>query len=245
MAPKELPVVQDETPFIDLIKDSWEPFKQNWLVTSLAAGFLSYVPFLIIGIPAGILAFIAAAIAAMINKDLVMLFLFPIGVMAGLAFGAAFNLVRAGWLRMLLKICHGEPAKFADLKSGMPWFINLFITMLIIGVATTIGSLFLVVPGIFIAVRTSLAPYLVVDEDLSPIEAIMKSNEMVAGYSWQILGYYCIMGFTNLVLGFIPVVQILLLVASTAFFDLVLTRIYLYRKNNSNPAKLIPPAMAP
>lgn len=236
---------EGETPFIDLIKDTWEPFTVNWKITIGSAAILSYVPMLAVGIPACIVAFVVAFLAALVNKELVMVFLFPVGIIAGLAFAAAYNALRAGWTKMLLRICHGQEVQFSELKSGMPYFLNFFLTLLIIGVATTIGSLLLIIPGIFIAIRTSLAPYLVVDENLGPIEAIMKSNEMVSGYSWQILGYYAIMGFANIVFGIVPMAPIILVPVSMAFFDLALARIYLYRKHNCNPTSLFSPTMAP
>ena len=84
----------------------------------------------------------------------------------------------------------------------------------------------LLIPGVFFAVRTSFAPYLVVDKNLGPIEALKESNEMVTGYSWQILLYIVLYGFTNIVTGCIPVVGA---AAAMGFFDLLLTRLYRYR----------------
>lgn len=225
--------VPAETAFIDIIKDTWPAFQEKWLLCTGSAAILSYLPLFVVGLPACIIAFISAAIMAIINKDLVGLILVPEGIIFGLAFAMAYNAVRSGWTKMLLQLARGEGSvTYSDLKDGMPWFWDFFLTMLIIGVGTMIGSLLFVVPGILFAVRTSLAPFLVIDENMGPMEALMKSNEMVSGYSWQIFAYFCIMCFANLVIGFIPLVQIALVPAAMAFFDLALTRIYLYRKKD-------------
>lgn len=230
---RELPATT-EVPFIDLIKDSWPPFQENWLLCTLCFAFISYVSFLVVGIPGCIVGLITALIFKD-NQALSMSFLLFEGVVFGLAFAACYNGARVGWTKMLLQLARGEGGvKFADLKSGMPWFKDFFLTMLLIGVGTAVASIFLIVPGIIFSVRTALAPYLVIDENLSPMEALSKSNELVTGYSWQIFGYYCILSFANTVLGFVPIIQFALVPAAMAFFDLVLTRIYLYRKQDVN-----------
>ncbi len=232
---KDLPASK-EIPFIDLIKDSWPVFQDNAVLASCAAAFLSYAPMLVVGIPACIIGFLSAGVVAMINKELVGIVIFPEAVIFALAFAAAYNACRSGWTVIILKLVRGEGASFTDLKAGMPYFMNFFLCMLIIGIGTALGSLMLLVPGLFFAVRTAFAPFLIVDEDLGPIEALQKSNELVTGYSWQILAYYLIFFFANLVIGFIPLLPLILTPVAMAFLDLVLARIYLYRK--SDPALL-------
>ena len=65
---------------------------------------------------------------------------------------------------------HSRP--FLLSLKGKPWFVNFLIVNFIIGVATAIGGMCLIVPGVYIAVRVSLAPYLVVDRNMGPIEAL-------------------------------------------------------------------------
>jgi uncharacterized membrane protein len=101
--------------------------------------------------------------------------------------------------------------------------------MFLVGVGTTLFSLLLVIPGIFFAVRTSFAAFLVIDEDLAPLEAMKRSNDLITGYSWQILLYHGLYTFANIVLGIIPVIGMVLPLASMGFFDLALAKIYLYR----------------
>lgn len=239
MTRPELPAFQAQ-PFLDLIKDSWLPFKDNWILTTGSAAVLCYVPLILVCIPCCIVVFLSMLVAGFINKGLMMPVCFVEGVFFVVLFAAAYNFVRAGWTKMLLRLAAGKSAKFSDLKSGMPWFINYLLTCFLLGIATAIGTCMLVVPGIIIAIRTSFAPFLVIDENLSPMEALLKSNELADGYSWQLLGYHCIMGICNLIFGLTPL-NFVLAPASMAFFDLVLARLYLYRKGQADQICSLPP----
>ena len=231
-------MARTEIPFIDLIKESWPLFKSNLVVTIGVPAFLFIVPFVVVGIPVCAVAFLVGLVVAIVNKGLVGIALFPIGLVGVILFAAAYNAVRAGWTNIMLRMLRAKHCTFMDIKSGMPWFLNFFLTMLIIGVGTTLLTLCLIVPGIIFVIRTSLAPFLVVDENLSPVEALLKSNELVTGYSWQILIYYALYGFVNLVAALIPVVGFVFSIASMGFFDLALARIYFYRIDESVALKL-------
>jgi uncharacterized membrane protein len=60
---------------------------------------------------------------------------------------------------------------------------NLLLTIIIVA-----GFLFLILPGIFLAIRLVFVPYLVVDKELEPMKAIETSWKMTSGYEFTILG---------------------------------------------------------
>ncbi|MBX9689919.1 MAG: hypothetical protein K2X27_24625 [Candidatus Obscuribacterales bacterium] len=219
-----------DIPFIDMIKDSWPLFQRQPLLCTGVSAILLYVPFLVVAIPVCIVAFLSVVAVALINKDLAKLTVVPVGIIGLLVFAYAYNYVRAGWIYIVLRLLRNKSASFNELKDGYRWSTNLFITGLIMGVGTTLLALCFLLPGAFFAVRTALAPYLVVDEDLGPIEALKKSNELVSGYSWQIFAFLVILGFCNFVLGSIPFLHLIALPVSMGFFDLALGRIYQYRQ---------------
>lgn len=220
---------RSEIPFIEHIQDTWPVFRENWVLATGSCAILSYVPMLIVGIPAIIFSLISIIVVGIFNKDLAKLLVFPEGIVFGLAFAVVYNTIRAGWTRMLLNQARGKTVEFVDLKSGLPWAKNCFLALLIIGVATTIGAFMFVIPGIIIAVRTAFVPFLIVDKNMGVFESFAKSNEMVTGYFWQIFGYYCLYCFTGMVAGLIPFISIATVPASMGFCDMVLARLYLYR----------------
>lgn len=68
-------------------------------------------------------------------------------------------------------------------------FPILWVTLLGMGIIL-FGSLFLIVPGMIFAVLFSFALYVVVDEDLNGIDALLKSMEYVRGNWWFIFKHF-------------------------------------------------------
>ncbi|MDD3405331.1 MAG: hypothetical protein PHH23_03585 [Paludibacteraceae bacterium] len=54
--------------------------------------------------------------------------------------------------------------------------------------------LFLIVPGIVVALGWSLALYLLLDKGIAPGEAMVKSNKATYGYKWTIFGVSIVVG---------------------------------------------------
>jgi hypothetical protein len=227
--PRNEAMVVSDAPLIDLIRDTWPVFQSNLAVTVGVPAFLVAIPLIVVGIPTCIIALIAGVLTGFINKNLIIPVEMLIGLVALPLFALAYSYIRAGWTLITLRMNKGEMCHFSDWKNGRRWLINLTITMFLVGVGTTLFSLLLVIPGIFFAVRTSFAAFLVIDEDLAPLEAMKRSNDLITGYSWQILLYHGLYTFANIVLGIIPVIGMVLPLASMGFFDLALAKIYLYR----------------
>ena len=68
----------------------------------------------------------------------------------------------------------------------MWWKTLLYTLIMIIGVA--IGYILLIIPGIYLSIAWSFGFYLVIDKDMTPLDALQKSRELVhqVGF-WKIL----------------------------------------------------------
>jgi len=211
---------------LGIFKETWPVFQDNLGVTLSIPAILCIVPTALIAVPTGIIGFGVAVWAGGARMP-VMPCLIGVGTVGVLCFAVVYNSIRVGWTTALLALASNQEASFGNIKEGMPWFVNFLLVNLIIGIATVIGGYCFIVPGIFVAVRTSFAPFLVVDENLGPIQALIKSNERVTGYSWQILIYHCLYWLVGMVVGMIPIIGS---IAVMGFFDLALARIYLLKK---------------
>jgi hypothetical protein len=223
-----------DTSCIEILKEAWVPFKAN-LPTLLAASFVMiYLPMIVVGVPASI-AGLAVGIGDAVKSRQAPSFLsmLPIIVIAAPAFAVLYNLFRVGWTKMLLDVTSGQRIKFSDLMSGKPWFVNFLITVVLISIASMIGTCFLVVPGVLVVCFTCFAPFLVITENLGPVEAIQRSQQMVMGYFWQVLLYYVLMFVANSVLGLIPFVGGFMSFAVVAYFDLALCMMYKMRSGDN------------
>jgi uncharacterized membrane protein len=194
---------------------------------------LIYVPLVLVGIPAGVVSFFLA-LATGVSRGPMIPTLLTTGVIAALCFAVVYNSIRSGWTKTLLMMGEGEETRFSDIKSGTPWFVNFLVANMMVGIASAIGGFLLVVPGVFIAARTAFVPFLIIDENLGPIEAIQRSNELVTGYTWQIVIYEVLYFIAGTLASLIPIANIVLPVANMGYFDLALTRMYLQRKSFEN-----------
>jgi len=66
------------------------------------------------------------------------------------------------------------------------WWKYLFVSIMVF-LATMIGLVLLLVPGIILSLGLAFARYLVVDYKMSPVDAIKKSWEITDGYKWNLL----------------------------------------------------------
>jgi uncharacterized membrane protein len=84
------------------------------------------------------------------------------------------------------------------------------LAQILVTIVLVVGFIFLIVPGIFLAVRLAFVPFLVVDEGRGPVEALEESFRRTAGYSWTVFitgllaMVVVIVGFILLVIGSIP-----------------------------------------
>lgn len=91
------------------------------------------------------------------------------------------------------------------------------ILMGLMGLAMGTAAFFFFIPAIVIGVSWSLAVLLMLDKQISPLEAIMKSNKLTYGYKWLIFGINFALSIISLIVGLIvmiiPGVGIILLLA--------------------------------
>jgi hypothetical protein len=103
-------------------------------------------------------------------------------------------LLMGGLMTIVLRLARGENYTFADLFASSRFFLPIFAVNVLVGVGCAIGFLFLIVPGVFLALAWSQSVLLVVDKDLGPIEALSKSFEITAGHRMNIFVFWLLAG---------------------------------------------------
>lgn len=93
-----------------------------------------------------------------------------------------------GLLKIHLKIIDGKKVKVQDLFSGGDRFWSFFASTVLVSIMVGIGTIFLILPGIIMAVYAFFAPYLIVDRNLNSIEGLKLSFSIIKGHFWQVLG---------------------------------------------------------
>lgn len=173
----------------DMLKGSWQlSFRQililigAWLVTqgipiavTMIAGLVGGLADLAAGKglhgPGGFLAIVAGTLA--------FLYFFP------------------GWIKVATKAADAQDARVGEVLCPLDLVLNMAGLMILAMLAVSIGCIFLVLPGIFLAVKLQLSPYFVVDMGVGPIEAMKKSWAATTGVFWKLLLFDVVFGILN------------------------------------------------
>ena len=89
-------------------------------------------------------------------------------------------------------------------------YLNVILAGLLSVAIIIAGFFLLIIPGIIFACKLAFVPYLVMDKNLDPVEAVKASWRMTYGHSWTIfamglVSFFIILGgLILLILGVIP-----------------------------------------
>lgn len=144
----------------------------------------------------------------------------------------ALWIVEIGGIVIALKIVDHKVPKLEDLYKHYPLLLNYFLVNLFMGFIVILGLIFLIVPGIYFAMKYYFAVNLVIDKKMGPIEAMKASSKMTEGIKWRLLGLglvslgIIILGLLALGVGFIVALPVV-----------VLADVHVYRKISSHHAE--------
>ena len=120
----------------------------------------------------------------------------------------------ASFIKFLLKAARGEAVGVGDsfsegFEDGL-WWKALFFT-LFYSVGIVIGTIFFVVPGLYLATAWFLGIYLLVDKSMSPEEALGKSRELVhqLGF-WKVFVVYMCLSIAMWIISVIPLLNLII-----------------------------------
>lgn len=147
----------------------------------------------------------------------------------GLVAGLIMTALRPGWILMVGKAAKGEEYSIGTLKEGLPFFLPFLGLNILYSLATMAGFLLLIVPGIFICLRFCLSPFVMVFEKKGPIESMKRSNQLVEGLTWPLLGFFLCYLVASVVVGLIPVGSIIFSLLAQPVLEILLAVLYFNR----------------
>ncbi len=121
-----------------------------------------------------------------------------------------------------LKTTRGQRVGIGDMFDGLPW-ANVIIAGIIIGIASTIGFILCILPGLVVYFLTMWTQYFVIGHGQSAIEAIQSSFKLATGrfgdsiITWIVTGLVAIVGVCACVVGLLVTVPIAILSLAWAF----------------------------
>jgi len=109
----------------------------------------------------------------------------PVALRTGVSiiYWVVSSLVEVGLIKISLDFCDGRRPGPRDLFSGTSFLLRYILSPLIYAAMVTLCLIFLIVPGIYLAIRYQFYSYFIVDKDLGMIESLKKSAEVTKGAS--------------------------------------------------------------
>lgn len=80
-----------------------------------------------------------------------------------------------GFTKIMLLLIQNEFVEVADMFNNFNVFLSYFVASFLYGIAVSLGTLLLILPGIFIAIRFQFYPYFIIEEGVSSFTALQKS----------------------------------------------------------------------
>ena len=113
-----------------------------------------------------------------------------VAVVGGLASFVLYYALQACLVKGTVTFLRGQPASVGDsLKTGFGVFLALFGLTLLVTLLEGLGFVALIVPGIILAIRWSVAvPVLVIERGRGISGAMKRSAELTKGSRWSIFG---------------------------------------------------------
>lgn len=136
------------------------------------------------------------------------------------------SIVTIGMYKVFLKLHDKQPADFTDLYSHYGLLGKYILTLFIYAIAVIVGLVLFVIPGIYLALKYTFAPLVIVDDEkATATEALARSASITQGIKWKLLGFVIMLMLINFV-GMIFFMVGLLITMPISMFATV----YVYRR---------------
>jgi len=169
-------------PFGDALSFGWETFRNNALfligvtiavalITSVIEIAGNYGP-----TQEGYFGFVVQVIGILVNAVLEM-----------------------GVIAIMLAFKDNRMPEFVDLFKHAPLLFHFVAATFLFVVMVVVGLVFLIVPGIYLALRFGYYGYFIVDEEAGPIEALKKSSDLTEGVRMELFAFCLLLLGLNIV----------------------------------------------
>ena len=174
--------------------------------------FIAVGLYILIGIPIAVAQAVTVGIGTGVASSLVDIFISILLYPLGLGFGLL------GIRRAL-----GKDTPVSTLWEPYSQFIPLIVMFLLMCVLIVAGFFLLILPGIYLAVAYSFAPYLIVEKNMGVWEALETSRKAITAYWWRYFGLMlillllCIVGTVPILIGLIWALPIMFIAIGEVF----------------------------
>jgi len=112
----------------------------------------------------------------------------------------------------MLAFVDGRIPEFEDLFNRAPLLFHYVAATILFTLMVVVGLVFLIVPGIYLAIRFGYYGYFIVDEEVGPIEAFKKSSDLTEGVRMDLFLLFALLIGLNIVGALVLLVGLLVTV---------------------------------
>jgi uncharacterized membrane protein len=99
-------------------------------------------------------------------------------------------IVEIGIINVCLKLIDSGNAKFEDLTSAIGVFVKFLIATVLYGLMVGLGIVFLIIPGVYLAIKFGFFGHFIVDEGLDPFEALKASSQLTDNVKLELFVFF-------------------------------------------------------
>ncbi len=121
-----------------------------------------------------------------------------LGIILHIADFILTTIISIGLIKIALRFCDNEKARFRDLFSNYRLFFKYLLGLVLYGLIVFVGTLWLIVPGIIWGIQFSFFDYFIVDKKVGPIKALKRSSAITRGAKWNLFIFFLMLIGINL-----------------------------------------------
>ena len=181
----------------EVLKTSWKKVKEQiWVMAGL---FVAYC------IVSGVLNMLLSPLASSMVG----------GVAVSLISCIVSIIFSLGYIKNSFQILDAEEPQFSAYGNQLNKILKYVVGGILYAIAVMIGMVFLIIPGIYIALRLQFYACFIVEENMGGVEALKKSWEVTKGQAWSLfllaltwIGL-SVLGFVCLIVGVFVVMPVI------------------------------------
>lgn len=139
-------------------------------------------------------------------------------IISQIIMGFVIEVVALSNIYIAFKLLSRKDIQVSDFSAGWKFIVPFFGTLILGMVATVLGIICLVIPGIIIAIRLCFSCYIVIDKKCGIVDALKLSSQLVKGSWWKCLGLSTLLTLLAIPINLIPYGVLAVLPLTTLVF---------------------------
>lgn len=102
-------------------------------------------------------------------------------------------------IKVALLIHDDKKVTWEDIRESFERFPSYVVGTLVYGLIVVLGLILFILPGIYLAIRLQYVPYLIIDKNMRPLDAISESYAITQGNTFNLAFLGVVIGVINIV----------------------------------------------